>query len=327
MAVHELILAAVVVAAMCLSLIMVVVVASRRTKQEKKSASARIQRSLSQPPQYAKKILGIVSNRDQIESAPVAPPPLPELTTMPKLNRSIGRYSVWTGIGLSGLTVVFLLLSVSTQYIVYEVDSVVSFVAALILFLRDPRARIQGNVLDAVLISSNRTMRELSGLEAEAFTYVPKGEGVSEVVVVPGIKPNHVTLGQRIEIIPPGRTLAEVFTREAGVAHPTLNEVRASLPSVLRDGLGLAESVAVEVRGDGVEVTMSGSSVSCGCKGVPGVRVRGAIGCTVASFLAVVISASTTRSVFLGECIRDDSAGVWKIPMVLERSSSGGEGA
>jgi len=216
-----------------------------------------------------------------------------------------------------------LALSASTQYIVYEVDSVITFVAALILLLRDPRAKVQEKVLDAVLISSNKTMQELSGLEAEAYTYVPKGDSVSEVVILPRSNPNPVSMGQRVEIVPPGRALAEVFTREAGVAHPTLDEVRGSLPFVLRESLGLAISATVDVREDSVEVMIRGSSASCGCKGKPGDRVSGSIGCTVASFMGVLVCASTRRPVLLGECINDDSAGTWVIPMTLGQSASG----
>jgi len=285
--------------------------------------SARPQRSLTSRRLFARKAPSVERSTDPIAFAPVTPQPPVEPTTFPRLNRRVGRYSVWAGIGFSGLTVVFLLLSASTQYIVYEVDSVVSFVAALILLLRDPRTRVQGKVLDAVLISSNKTMQELSGLEAESYVYMPKGNAVSEVVVVPRNKPSLASMGQRVEIIPPGRTLAEVFTREAGVAHPTLEEVRASLPYVLRESLGLAESASVDVREDMVDVTILGSSVSCGCKGKPGDQVSGSIGCTVASFMGVLVSASTKRPVLLGECIRDDSSGTWKIPMTLGQSPSG----
>ena len=313
---------AVVLGVVSLSVVLVLFV-YYRSKNHATAGGARPQRSLNSNRRITREASGVEGGLDPAALAPITPQPSLEPVTIPKLNRRVGRYSLWAGVGLSGLTVVFLFLSVSTQYIVYEVDSVVSFVAALILLLRDPRARVQEKVLDAVLISSNKTMQELSSLEAEGYTYVPKGGTVSEVVVVPGSKAKLVSMGQRIEIVPPGRTLAEVFTREAGVAHPTLDEVRASLPSVLRESLGFAESASIDLREDNVEVTIIGSSASCGCKGKPGAQPSGSIGCTVASFMGVLVCASTKRPVLLGECIRDNSSGTWKIPMTLERLPSG----
>src|ERR1017187_7179133 len=73
---------------------------------------------------------------------------------MSKLYKSVGRSSKFAGIGLGVLSIVFLLLAVYDGFFLFEVDSVIAFMAAIFLLFKDPRARVQSRVLDAMLLSS-----------------------------------------------------------------------------------------------------------------------------------------------------------------------------
>ncbi|MDG6902224.1 MAG: hypothetical protein JRM80_09725 [Nitrososphaerota archaeon] len=236
----------------------------------------------------------------------------------------VGRYSLWAGVGFAALTVVLLIFSASTQYIIYEVDSVITFVAAVVLLFRDPHARVQAEVLDAVLLSTNETIIGLSENGGERYAYLPKGNDVGGVVAAPDRDARPI--GGRAppaETVPPGRALAVAFGRISGATHPNLESLEANLSYVLRENFGIAESVAIERRGDDVDVTLKGSTVPCGCNVARPAEPTGTIGCTIASFLAILVSASTKRPLLLGKCVRDDAEGTWRVPMTLKPSTEG----
>ena len=111
---------------------------------------------------------------------------MPEPSVFSKLYRGVGRYSRYAGIGFIVLSVLFLVIAVSDQFIVFEIDSIVAFLAAIVLLFKDPRARVQARVFDAVMGSTDEAIGELSASDA-GFTYVPTGEGVEMVVIIPEV--------------------------------------------------------------------------------------------------------------------------------------------
>jgi hypothetical protein len=241
------------------------------------------------------------------------------------LYRNLGRYSRVAGLGMIVLTVVFIVLSVITQFVVFEIDSVVSFVAAFLLLFRDPRARVEAGVLDALQLSTDQAIRELSSNLPTGYRYVPAGERVTEVVLVPtssasasrpDVGPLEGPSSLPRSLTPPGRGLAELYRREAGIATVTLDALSSSLSEVLREEFGLASSSEVGQEGDRVRVVLHHpSSVYTCLDSAP--TEQGAIGCAVSSFLAVLIAAATGRSLLLEGCAHDRRADTWTVAMRL----------
>jgi len=247
---------------------------------------------------------------------------MPDVNTFSKLYGRVGRYSRYAGIGFIVLSVLFLLIAVSDQFIVFEIDSIVTFLAALVLLFKDPRARVQARVFDAVMVSTDEAIGELSASDA-GFTYVPAGNGVEMVVIVPenqggAALPNGApSKAPTMEAItPPGRGLAKLYMREMGVTHLTMDVLRASLPEAMRENFGLARSVDIISTDDRVDVTLHGASTSCTCGlGQAKSPTKGSVGCAVASFLGVVVSAAPNRPILLEPCVHEASTGAWTIPI------------
>jgi hypothetical protein len=88
---------------------------------------------------------------------------------------------------LSALTVLFILLSLRTGNLLFEFDSIVSFLAALVLLFRDTSHTVQARVVNRILTSSRQLVADLSayGLGGSSFLYVPEGRKVGDVMLVP----------------------------------------------------------------------------------------------------------------------------------------------
>ena len=245
-------------------------------------------------------------------------------TIFSKLFRSVGRYSRYAGLGFIALSILFLVLAVSNQFIVFEVDSIVAFLVAIFLLFRDPRARVQARVLDAILLSSDQTIEELAVSSKAGFAYVPAGNNVEDVVVVPAglvkaTMPNGAPTSEpSLVITPPGRELARLYNRETGLTHVTMDALRISLSEMMRENFGLARSVSIDSKDDIVRITLHGASATCTC-GSAGDQAAsaGRIGCTLASFLAVLVATATERSTSLEPCVHDTSADNWVVSMSL----------
>lgn len=238
----------------------------------------------------------------------------------------VGQSSKVAGIGFTALAIGLLFLSAATQAVVYEVDSVVAFMAAVVLLFRDPRARVLAGVFDAVLLSANRIVGELS-VNQPGFTYVPTGQGFEDVVVVPNDSlnypdgPSNRSAGARLT--PPGRALALLYLRESGLTELTVGGISADLPRIVHEDFGLADSVQVTMTQERVEVVLRGATAECGCE-TKSKDADGTIGCVVGSFFAVLYSSATRRRISLEKCNRDPTSGVWKVAMNLLPSSQAG---
>lgn len=241
---------------------------------------------------------------------------------LPVMQKRRGRYSRLAGLGFIGLSVVFLILSVADQFIVFELDSIIAFIAAIVLLFRDPQAKVPASVFDATLVSSDQTIRELSALGGAGFSYVPTGALVSDVVLVPsladapGLPKGEPQRPPSSTLTPPGLGLAVLYTRETGLTELTMDAIRASLPDVVRDSFGIARSVDMKEDGGRLRTTLHHTSASCTCADYPA-NPGGCIGCMVASFLAVIVTAATKRSLLLERCVHDPDADAWVITMNL----------
>jgi hypothetical protein len=248
-----------------------------------------------------------------------------------KLYGSIGRSSRSAGLGFIALSVVFLVLSVSDQFIVFEIDSIVAFLAAIFLLFRDPRARVQVRVLDAIIESTDESISELSTFSDAGFTYVPTGRGVEGVVVVPErLEDAAVPDGDRPgapfkAFTPPGRRLAMVYVREVGLTQITMDALSASLSGTMQENFGLADYADIVSTDDSVKVTLHGASTTCACERDQTRPAKGSIGCTLASFLAVLVCAATKRPLSLEPCVHDVGADEWTVSMDLKPDISASE--
>jgi hypothetical protein len=255
-----------------------------------------------------------------------------------KLYARVGRNSRIAGVGFVAITILFLFLSVYRQFIVYEVDSVVAFLIAVVLLFRDPRARVRAGVLDAMLLSSSQAIGELAS-HASGYEYLPLGESVEDVVVVPthsgffdlpsGILARDRARQSKERITPPGRALATLFLRESGLIHATMDGLANSLPRIVHEDLGLADSLSIRDQGDRVEVILRGPATVCRQRSdgiAPGSDVtspgpHGVVGCTVASFFAVLYSSASKRPVVLEDCVHDDATDTWSIVLNLGQTA------
>ncbi|MDA4113035.1 MAG: hypothetical protein OK474_03215 [Thaumarchaeota archaeon] len=250
-----------------------------------------------------------------------------------RLYGSIGRSSRYAGLGFIALSVVFLVLAVSDQFIVFEIDSIVAFLAAIFLLFRDPRARAQVRVLDAIMESTDESIAELSAFSDAGFTYLQTGNGVGGVVVVPEqLEDAAVPDGDHHSdtpfkaFTPPGRRLALLYVREVGLTQITMDALSASLSGTMQENFGLADYTDIVSTNDSVKVTLHGASTTCACEtDQTRPASKGSIGCTLASFLAVLVCAATKRPLTLEPCVHDVSADEWTVSMDLKPDISASE--
>lgn len=239
----------------------------------------------------------------------------PRTNVMRTLNQRLGKTTRVVGILFLVACLTFLLLSLWSPNVVFQVDSVASFLAAMILLFRDPKSRVQTRVLDALMMSSDRSIAQLSAQSGSSFTYLPEGKSVSDVVVVgtrsdfgdgQGKAPNAAKL------VPPGRALAELFVRESGAKNLSIDVLKNATEPILTDGFGLADSVLLDVTQEHAIVSLDQPSTRCNAGGESS---TGVIGCPVASFLAVLFARATGRPVTLDRCELDEAGESWKIKM------------
>jgi hypothetical protein len=234
------------------------------------------------------------------------------------LYRRIGKRQKLAGIGFVIASIVFLGLSVPLKNVVLEVDSIVSFTVAAILFLKQSRSRVQSRVLGAIVLSLGTTIAELSARAGSGFFYSPLGKGISDVAVVnsPDTAPGDRS-GVPFKVVPPGMGLAKLFARETGDNSITTESLQYLLPSVIRENFGLADATVVSAVDGKVEVLLRNPAVYCNCQNDEPKRTA-VIGCTVSSFLAVLYSYASQKSLYLDRCVTDSELKTWRVSMSLQ---------
>jgi len=233
------------------------------------------------------------------------------------LYRRIGKKQEIAGVGFVVASIAFLILSVKLGNVVLEVDSVVSFAVAAVLFLKESRSRVQSRVLSAVVQTLGTTIAELSSWAGSGFVYAPRGKEMSDIAVLDSPNTAEVMrLRDDFKIVPPGMGLAVLFARETEGASITLDSLGHLLQWIVRENFGLAEDVEVVSTGNRVEVVLRKPAIFCSCQRDEQ-RSAGVVGCTVSSFLAVLYTYGSQRSLTLDRCATDTEKGTWKISMNL----------
>jgi hypothetical protein len=242
-------------------------------------------------------------------------------TALYALQRKRGINSRYAGLGFLVISIGLLVFSVYDQLVIVEFDSIIAFIAGIVLLFRDPQARVPASVFDATVSSSDQTLRELAATTGVGFSYVPTGNSVAEVVLIPTQAdspdvPNGRSWTSSSTLTPPGLGLAELYRREARLKTITMDALKGTMSEMLREDFGLASSTELVEEGSIVRVVMHKPSGSCTCAEYPS-KTNGWIGCTVASFLAVLVSTATKRSVLLDKCVQDSKAQTWTVTMNL----------
>jgi len=252
-----------------------------------------------------------------------------------RLSKRIGRGSKLTGISLLATSGIFLVLSVQYPYIIFEMDSIVAFIAGLVLITKEQQRTVQAPVLNAILASCDRLVADLSRERSGSFFYyVPSGDGPSEVVILSrkgaptyleelllldGIAPQNSAV-----LTPPGRALAQLYQRELGLGNMSEEALLNSIPDSVKRRFALADKASVAMTKDSAEITLSHASLLDSCQTETESASFGRIGCTVASFFAVLFASATGRIVVLRSCEHDEAVSAWKIPMTLGPKCGGG---
>ena len=233
------------------------------------------------------------------------------------LYQRLGKLARTVGFLFIVVSLVFLLLSLISPNIVFQVDSVASFLIAMILLLRDPHTRVMAPVFDAFMVSSDRSIAQLSGISGSSFIYLP-GKTVSDVKVVPNPAQAEGTTGKTPTsgIIPPGRALAELYVRESGVKELSMLDLRNTIEPMLTENFGLAGSVRLETTPEKAVVTLIRPSTRCDAGGE---STKGMVGCPVSSFLAILLAKASNHAVVLDKCELDYALGQWKISMEFKK--------
>jgi hypothetical protein len=148
------------------------------------------------------------------------------------------------------------------------------------------------------------------------------GKTISDVVVMGTKDPDPIRgAGSVFVVVPPGMGLAKLFAREAEKVSITRESLDHLLPSVINENFGLAEAIEVTSLSDGVEVLLRKPAIFCSCQ-KDELRRSGVVGCTISSFLAVLYSFGSQRTLSLDRCKTDSDAGTWRISMTLEAKAA-----
>jgi hypothetical protein len=233
------------------------------------------------------------------------------------LYEKIGTKQKVAGIGFVVASVIFLVLSLALKSVVLEIDSVVSFAVAAILFLKENREKVQSRVLNAVVLSLATTIAGLSSRTRSKFLYSPEGSAVSDVTIV-GTPEISAYAGGKDEfrIVPPGRGLAKLFLREAEGTPITTDSLAYLLPMVINEKFGLAEGVEAISTNGKVQVLLRKPAIYCSCK--KDERKDDVVGCTVSSLLAILYSFASQETLSLERCETDEVAETWRVSMYLK---------
>ena len=241
--------------------------------------------------------------------------------------RRLGSKSRIGAVVLLVLSLILLVVAYRVPNIVVEVDSVVAFAAAIVLIYKDASHSVQLRVVDRILDSSKAQLLQLASFKFPSQTgyiHQPRGERVTDVVVVPsssGLENEQPPDGDQtvlVELVPPGRSLAQLFLREVGKDNPTLEDIVGAMQPIFSDNLGLSLASSMKVTSDNVSVLILQPVLKSPCAESQGSQVNYSLACVVCSLLAVLVCFTSKRSVSVKSCSHDANQNVTSIDYHLE---------
>ena len=253
---------------------------------------------------------------------------------MLRIHRQLGQKSKIAGLVLGILSFVFLGLSVFFgNNIILQIDSVVSLLAAIAVFLRGERSSMQIRIVNRMLDSSSLALGDVSSYSfgpGAIFTYVQLGKNLADVVVVANtevrrpaaleastdggaaVSPQQSNILQK-SLVPPGRALAELYMREINIVI-SIELLIQSLQTVICERFELASSLSVKQTGNLIEITLNHPALRQSCTKDP---TQGILGCPISSMLAVLFCYASNHAVSLEQCIFQTEGDVLEISLGL----------
>jgi hypothetical protein len=240
------------------------------------------------------------------------------------LHKRFGRRSRGAAIVLIVASFAMLVISYFYPSIVLQLESIIAFIAAIVLLFREQRHSVQLRIVTRMLNSSHEFIESLArdNLNPVDYSYFPLGPGISDVAILPsselgtqfGQLPDEegARNGNSMEqksfshkLVPPGRGLAELFERE--IPSRTLDELIGSLSAVVCQRFELASAARAIFDGKVISVILVQPALkdSCNSGGAKEPKVTSVIGCAVCSMLATLICYTTRRETKLNECLYD----------------------
>jgi hypothetical protein len=240
-----------------------------------------------------------------------------------KIRKKMRRNSLIGGIVMTAMAITFTFLSYFTKSIVLEADSVVSFVAALLLFTTEQSDTVQKRVMAKVIGSFDRMILDFapSVLKDYRLVFVPMTKGVDNVVnlLEPINTQTEDQLSTPFTFTPPGRGLAELALREIGQSNPTIETVLDSLPRFVTGELALATGLEIKPISENLyqfafvrPVTLDGTSK----------EEKSAITSITASLVGVLLAHSSKRNITVEDySLNTDQGNETFIMKIHEKSS------
>ena len=253
------------------------------------------------------------------------------------LKHKLGRKSRLGGIAFIILSASLLIISYKFPNYVVEIDSVLAFAAGIILLYKNKTQSVQVRIVNRLLQSAGDTVDVLVKKSNDStFYYVPLGEKVTDVVVIPrrsvdsggdseyasakyhsGPIPN----GHNEGIVPIGRSLAQLFIREMGAQNPTIDDLITVLPSIFSESFGLSEtSNLIKLDEMSLRFTMAHSLLEDPCRRRNS-DADPSVDCAVCSLIATLACFASKSEVKLESCAHDDLTDVSTIQLSLGASS------
>lgn len=230
---------------------------------------------------------------------------------LPALHSRFGSKSRVAAVILLLCCIVLLIISYNYRNIVVELDSIIAFVAGLILLFKDQKHTIQLRIMNNALESSHAFMesagiREMIG--NGSYKYVPAGKTISDVILKRlgefSTDAKQDILGA-VQLTPIGRGLAQLLVREMPVESPTVDDLLESLPSILTDKLNLAAGAKVFRGPDNLEFLLSQPTLMEECSNSASDDFR-SLYCQTCSMVATAVCHVSRREITIEGCDRNE---------------------
>jgi hypothetical protein len=238
-----------------------------------------------------------------------------------KLWKARGRNSRLTGAVFLIISGLFLSLAYATEYIVFEITSILALFLGVIFVLSGIERHIKLHVANMAVLSYLHTLRDVLTyftIDGEGI-YIPTANGESVKIFLsknrgnssPNIgdaKSSGVDLENGIILSPAGSTLLQLYEEELGdVRNLDLDYLREWLPRVLVDELKIVEDAEIIKDEENIHVRLTSSSFSELCQNKEVAQVCRTIGCPISSSIAEALAKSTRRAVYYVNCVYDPS--------------------
>lgn len=235
------------------------------------------------------------------------------------VRKKMKRNSLIGGVVMTALAIFFAFLSYFTKSFVFEADSVISFIAALLLFTTEQSDTVQKRVVGKVIGSFDTILSELTpaSLGDGRVVFVPISSNVENVVTL--LEPLRSNDGNEIvtplSFTPLGRGLAELALREIGQTSPSVDSLLDSLPHLVTGELALA--TGIQIRSTSIDVYEFILDHPVMINGISGNKAK-PVTSVIGSLFGVLLAYSSQRNVSIVDYSTNPAEGTERIVMKIE---------